>query len=125
LRLRDLFLVGAGGSAGALSRYLLALLIDARLGNAFPYATLVINVTGSFILGVVGGAFEVESLPAEVRLGIGVGFLGAYTTFSTFTYETVSMLEGGRTLVALLYVGASLLVGFAAAAVGHGIGRTF
>ena len=123
LRLYDVLWVGAGGFLGAIGRYLVAVWVDTRYGSDFPFATLLINVSGSFVLGIIGGAFEVESLPAEIRLGVAVGFIGAFTTFSTFTFETVHLVEGGNAALAFAYVAASLLIGFAAAALGHGIGR--
>lgn len=125
MTLRGLLCVGAGGFVGAIARYSLALLVDARMGSPFPYATLLINVTGSFVLGVLSGLLEFSSLPPEVRLTIGVGFLGAYTTFSTFTYETLRLVEAGDTVLALAYVAVSVLAGLAAATLGLATGRAF
>jgi CrcB protein len=122
---RGLLCVGLGGFVGAIARYSLALFIDARLETPFPYATLLINVTGSFILGMLSGALEFSSLPPEVRLTIGVGFLGAYTTFSTFTYETLRLVEAGDTALALGYVAASIVAGLTAATLGLALGRAF
>lgn len=117
--------MGAGGFVGAIVRYALALWVDTRMGSPFPFATLLINVTGSFVLGVLSGALEFSSLPPEVRLTIGVGFLGAYTTFSTFTYETLRLVEAGDTALALGYVTLSVLAGLAAATLGLAVGRAF
>jgi CrcB protein len=125
LTLRGLLCVGAGGFFGALARYSLALLIDARMGSPFPFATLLINVTGSFVLGLLSGLLEFSTLPPEVRLTIGVGFLGAYTTFSTFTYETLRLVEAGDSALALAYVAVSVLAGLTAATLGLAAGRAF
>jgi CrcB protein len=123
LTLRTILCVGAGGFLGAIARYLLSMLVDARLETPFPVATLVINVTGSFVLGVLSGALEFATVPPEVRLTIGVGFLGAYTTFSTFTYETLRLVEAGDGALAVAYVAASVAAGFAAALLGLALGR--
>ena len=125
MTLRALLCVGAGGFCGAIARYAIGLFVDARLGTPFPVATLLINVTGSFVLGVLSGALEFSSAPPELRLAIGVGFLGAYTTFSTFTYETLRLVEAGDGVLAFGYVAASLVIGLAAAMLGLALGRAF
>jgi len=125
LTLRAALCVGAGGFLGAITRYLLALWIDGRVGTPFPVSTFVINVTGSFILGLLSGALEfATSVPPEVRLTLGVGFLGAYTTFSTFSYETLRLVEAGDTAIAIGYVAASVAAGFTAALLGMALGRS-
>jgi CrcB protein len=117
--------VGAGGFLGAITRYLLSMFIDGRVATSFPVATLVINVTGSFVLGTLAGALEfATSVPPEVRLTLGVGFLGAYTTFSTFSYETLRLVEAGEAPLAIAYVAASVTAGFAAALLGLALGRS-
>jgi CrcB protein len=93
-------------------------------GSTFPWGTLLINVTGSFILGfyltVVTERVEGR---ATTRLFIATGFLGAYTTFSTFAYETADYVRAGEPLRALAYVGASLVCGFVAVVVGIAAAR--
>jgi len=125
LTLRGLLFVGAGGFLGAITRYTLSLWIDGRVGSAFPLATFLVNVTGSFVLGLLSGALEfATSVPPEVRLAIGVGFLGAYTTFSTFSYETLRLVEAGDVAIAVGYVAASVAAGFSAAILGMALGRS-
>jgi CrcB protein len=113
-------LVGAGGVLGALLRYILSKWIGERWMVSFPLATLLINVSGSWLLGwltahagILWPQHHIEWLQF-----LGVGLCGAYTTFSTFCYETTVLLREGRINAAVLYVFASALLGTAAAAVG-------
>jgi len=121
--MREVAWVGIGGFAGAVARYLLGGWIAARLGTTFPYGTFVINITGSFILGVVMGTLEGHLLSPVVRLAGAIGFIGAYTTFSTWTYETMRLLEDGSRQLAMANVFGSLLVGMAAVIGGMAAGR--
>ena len=84
------------GSAGAVSRFVLDGVIRSRLKTEFPYATVVINVVGSAILGVVAGLVTFRSAPEQVQAIVGVGFCGGFTTFSTASVETVRLLERRR-----------------------------
>jgi CrcB protein len=95
----ELLWVGVGGFLGANARYLLSGWVASRLGSAFPYGTLVINVTGSFILGFFL-AFAEDRLwvAPSARLLFAVGFVGAYTTFSTFEYESIHLLQNHEIL---------------------------
>lgn len=114
-------LVSVAGAMGALARYAIGRAIGVR---AFPYATLGINVAGSFALGVVL-FLTLDRLDREMSTAVSVGFLGAFTTFSTFSHETVVMLRVGRTAAALAYVALSVVLGLAAAFAGHEVGRSF
>jgi CrcB protein len=112
-------MVAVGGSLGAMLRYYLGGTILGRAGAPFPTATFVINVTGSFILGFfLTLATERLHLGANIRLAVAVGFIGAYTTFSTFEYETARLLDDGEFVRALLYVVLSVVVGFVAVRAG-------
>ncbi len=111
-------LVAIAGAFGVLARYLISSPIH---GTALPWATVAINVAGSFALGVLVAS---HAFSEDVRTVAGVGFLGGFTTFSTFTVQAVLDVEAGEPGRALLYVGASLLLGFAAAAAGYALGRT-
>ncbi len=115
-------LIAVAGAAGALARYGIGQAVGAR---SFPWATLAINVSGALVLGfVLAGPIAAHWHP-DVTTAIAVGFLGAFTTFSTFAYETTSLLRDDRPVAAFVYVGASLVVGLAASAVGYVIGRAF
>ena len=119
----SLFLVVAlGGLIGAPSRYLLDRAVSTRIESDLPWGTFTINITGSLLLGFLTGLSINGNLPLIDKDLVGTGFCGAYTTFSTFTYETVRLLEDGRILDAVANVGASLAAGLAAAAAGIAIG---
>lgn len=104
--------VGLGGFLGANARYLLGGWIAARYGTLFPLGTFVINVTGSFILGFfLTLAQERVLIHPNVRLLFAVGFVGAYTTFSTFEYESMRLLQDGELLWSLVNLVGSVLTG--------------
>jgi CrcB protein len=121
-----MILVGlvVAGACGALLRYEVELHVRRRLGPAFPYGTLLINVTGAFVLGLLTGLAAHDGVPSDVVTVVGTGLLGAYTTFSTFAYDTVALAEQGRVARAAVNVGASLGVGLGAAALGLLVGST-
>lgn len=106
------------GAAGAALRYLVDLAVTDRARGTFPWATLLINVTGSFLLGLLAGLGLHHGLAKTTRVVAGVGFCGAYTTFSTFTYETVRLADGGAPVAALVNVAAMVIAGGVAAAAG-------
>lgn len=111
-----LLLVAVGGGIGSVARYLVGGWFADRFGPAFPYGTFVINVTGSFIIGFfLAFAQERISLSPYWRLFFAVGFVGGYTTFSTFEYESVRLLQDGEMLLGALYLLGSVLTGGLAA----------
>jgi fluoride exporter len=116
--------VGLGGMAGALSRYGLDRLIEHHVSSVFPWSTFTINITGCFLVGlVVAGLVDRHDLPAWIRTGAVVGFLGAYTTFSTFAQESRDLLAGGHLSLALADTVGSVVVGVLAVVVGSAVGR--
>ena len=116
--------VGVAGALGALARYGIASYVAARHPGPFPLGTFLINVAGSFVLGLLFGALvEREALSPALRVSLTVGFLGAFTTFSTFTLETFRLVEDGALGAALAYVAASLAVGLLAVWLGVAVGR--
>lgn len=115
-------LVLLGGAIGAPTRYLTDLLVQSRHDSTVPWGTFTVNVVGSLVLGLVAGAAARAGLPSWAVTLAGTGFCGALTTFSTFSYETVRLVDGGRGRTALLYVAVSVLSGFGACALGWGVG---
>ena len=104
--------IAAGGALGSIGRYWMAGAIDGRLNAAFPYGTLAINVTGSLVIGFfLTLATERLSLDPLWRLFFATGFLGAYTTFSSYTYEAAQLLRDGAYALAFLYLFGSVLAG--------------
>jgi CrcB protein len=108
-------MVGIGGFLGAIARYWLGGYIGQRMGTRFPYGTFVINCSGSFIIGLVITLLaERTHWNPNLRYLIPIGFVGAYTTFSTFEYETLRAFQDGQVVVAALNVGISVVAGFIA-----------
>ena len=115
VRVRIFWSVAVGAALGGVSRYYLAGFIQQRVGLDFPAGTLIINITGSFLLGfIMRYALQSGVVTAEMRALLTTGFCGGYTTFSTFSYETAGLLEDGEYARAAVYVGASVLVSLAA-----------
>ena len=115
--LQQVLLIGTGGALGANARYFLARWVTTLCGDKFPWATFVINISGSFILGLVmalSAPYLKEEIGQHIRLGVAVGFIGAYTTFSTFEYETFTLWQSSSLLLSLLNVLGSLVCGFVA-----------
>jgi fluoride exporter len=116
-------LVALGGGIGSVTRYLVSGWFASRFGPAFPYGTFVINITGSFIIGVfLAFAQQRVSLSPYWRLFFAVGFVGGYTTFSTFEYESVRLLQEGEMLLGALYLVGSVVTGAVGAVSGIAVG---
>jgi CrcB protein len=118
--------VAAGGALGAALRYYLGGTVLSRIATPFPVATFVINITGSFILGFfLTITSERVTFSPHLRLAVAVGFVGAYTTFSTFEYETLRLIEERGMALALLNVILSVTVGFVAVWGGMALAHVF
>ena len=106
---RMLSYVGIGAAIGGMSRFLLGSFIQQRTAGDFPMGTLVINVTGSFVLGIIMRyALQTDAMSSEMRALLASGFCGGYTTFSTFSYETAILVKDGEYGRAASYVGSSV-----------------
>jgi fluoride exporter len=118
-----LFYVAIGSALGGVSRYLLGGLVQRLLDTTFPAGTLFVNISGSFLLGVILRYAVDTSLTPEVRAFLTIGFCGGYTTFSTFSYETVALLKGGEWTRAGFYVAASVLLSLVGTFLGFALAR--
>jgi fluoride exporter len=119
-----LWYIAAGSAIGGVSRYLFGGAIQRMAGGTFPLGTLLVNITGSFLLGaILRWGIESSGLTPEVRAFLAVGFCGGYTTFSAFSYETVHLLEEGEWTRAAAYVGVSVLLSLLATVAGFLVAR--
>ena len=117
-------LVGVGGFFGAIARYFVDRRVTQWTGGAFPWGTFVINVTGSFVLGVLFALIvERAALSSQFRAPLMIGFVGAYTTFSTLMLESWRLVEDGAWQAAVVNLGGSVVLGMVAVIVGVMVGR--
>lgn len=108
----------AAAAVGAPARYLLDTVVQRATSGEFPWGTCIVNISGSFVLGLLSGLALYHSFPSDVTLVLGTGFCGAYTTFSTFAFETVRLAEGKQGQAALRHVIVNTGGGLLAAAAG-------
>jgi fluoride exporter len=113
-----IWLIGIGGSLGAAGRYLLGNFINKKKTRHFPLGTWIINITGSLLLGILYKLHMTNEISDWVWLFLGIGFCGAYTTFSTFGYETITLLQTNKKFLAGIYVLTSVIVSILTAAMG-------
>ena len=119
-----LLYIALGSAVGGVFRYLLGGLIQRLAGGTFPLGTLVINVTGSFLVGLLYRyATDSAAITPEIRAMLTIGLCGGYTTFSSFSYETVRLIEDGEAGRALTYVGLSVLLSVGGTMLGIAAGR--
>ncbi len=118
--------IAVGGAGGAVSRYWVMTQTAAWFGKGFPYGTLLVNVTGSFVLGFLS-IFLVQKLhvPEAMKLAILVGFLGSFTTFSTFSLEVLNAYLAGHSLKALSYIVSSVLTSLLGVYLGYLLAKSF
>lgn len=116
--IKDIMLVALGGGAGSALRYLVSRLFTSALWLSLPLGTLVVNVTGCFVIGLVYGLTARGTAGNSVRLLLATGLCGGFTTFSTFSAENVSLMQEGCHLSALIYVFLSVTLGLVAVAMG-------
>ncbi len=121
-----LILIAVFGAVGTLARYGLQGVVQVRSEGTFPYGTLLVNLSGCFLLGLIG-QFTLNRLviSPDWRVAITVGFFGGYTTFSSFGWETAKMLEDGEWLPATAYVAASVVIGLLLSVAGIRLANKF
>jgi fluoride exporter len=118
-------IIGLGGFIGAIARYTIALWIGQNWGRMFPLGTFVVNISGCFLVSLFMSLFtERFMVSPQIRMFLVIGFLGAYTTFSAFEYETGSLVKDGEWALAMMNVVLSVIAGFAALKLGEVIGKS-
>lgn len=129
LRLQDSFfmiaVVGPAGALGALARYTIGRLVAAKMGERFPWGTLLINISGAFFIGLVFGLMGQKVVSTQTQTVLATGFLGGYTTFSTMSWEGLQLLNRGNLRQSLYYLGGNFIPGLLAVALGLMLGRVF
>ena len=116
--------VALGGALGASARYGLDRAIEARSDSVFPWATFVINLSGCFLIGLVSATLiDRHHVPAWIRVGLVLGVIGGYTTFSTYAQEALDLVDARDLAEAVVYIGGSVLLGIAAVYLGRTAGR--
>lgn len=119
-------LIGAGAALGANARFMVSVWAAGRFGVGFPFGTLIVNVTGSLLLGFLLELTTSRFISSpEVRLFLATGFLGSYTTFSTYTVESLMLMRTGSPWMGLLYIGSNIAVGLTFALLGIYLARLF
>lgn len=109
--LQSVLMVGVGGFAGSILRYLISYTINTNWVSHFPFGTLTVNLTGSLFIGMIIAASLGEDISQQMRLLLATGFCGGFTTFSSFSYEFFSLLQNEHTGYAFLYATASVILG--------------
>ena len=112
--MKTILVIGIGSFIGGISRYLLTQLIQSKFLSTFPFGTLSVNIIGCFIIGIVFGLSERGSLSMEWRIFLATGVAGGFTTFSSFSNETISMLRDGQYWLAFGYIASSVIIGLMA-----------
>ena len=102
--MNNILFVALGGSIGAVFRYLISIFMVQLFGSAFPFGTLLVNILGSFMMGIIYALGQVSEVSPEIKAMVGVGLLGALTTFSTFSNETLLLIQSGAWLKAFLNI---------------------
>ena len=121
---KTLIIIGAGGFVGSIARYLTSKYIQDNLSFSFPVGTLIVNISGCFILGVIYGLMERgDILSQESRLFLTIGFCGGFTTFSSFAFENVLILRDGNFMQSALYISLSVFAGILSLYIGSIIAK--
>ena len=120
-----IFWVMLAGGLGSGARFLISQAAANALGAQFPYGTVIVNVVGCFALGVVAQLASVDAISPQTRAAVAAGFLGGFTTYSSFNQETIAMFSGGASGAALSNIAITLAGGLAAGVLGAAAGRMF
>lgn len=121
--LREILYVGIGGFAGGIARYLVSTLIRWK-GNGFPWGTFIVNMVGCLLVGMLVTLFNrLPNASSHLNLLLTVGFCGAFTTFSTFSKESLSLLQSGNYITFTFYVVGSIVLGITAVVIGYAIAK--
>ena len=119
---KDIFLVGAGSFFGGIARYLISLAMKG-MGSAFPWATMTANIVGCLLIGLLWAAFNRVNASSQLNLLLIVGFCGGFTTFSTFSRESLCLLQAGNYSSFILYALGSVVLGIVAVALGYALAK--
>ena len=121
---RDILLVGVGGFAGSVARYLVSVLLAAWATSAFPFATFAVNLVGCFLIGLIAVFSDRGQLISpSMRPLLTAGFCGGFTTFSAFSIESVGLIQKGEYVYVSLYIALSVILGFLATVLGMAVAR--
>lgn len=112
--LKNILLIGSGGAIGSICRYIISVYIQKIFAHNFPLGTFAVNILGCFIVGLIFGLIEGHPQQHHLRLLFVIGFCGGFTTFSSFAYENIHLVQSGHNLSMLLYTLGSIVVGFIA-----------
>lgn len=124
--LRTLLLIGLGGFLGSISRFLIALSLNRIFQSVLPVGTLAVNILGCLLIGIIYSLAEQKNmLSPELRIFLGVGFCGGFTTYSSFAFDKFSLIKTGDFLMLSVYVGASVFLGLIAVYLGSQIHKLF
>src|SRR5688500_5111445 len=123
--MKILLLIGTGSFIGGVLRYLLSQFVQAKVLHPFPFGTFAVNIIGCLLIGIVFGFSERGNVSAEWRLFLATGILGGFTTFSAFSFETVTLFRDGQLGFALAYITASVVAGIVATFAGLMLVKAF
>jgi CrcB protein len=123
--MKILFAIGTGSFIGGILRYLLSQFVQSKFLSAFPFGTLIVNIIGCFLIGMVFGLTDRGALTPEWRLFLATGLIGGFTTFSAFSLETVGLLRDGQLLYATAYIVGTVIIGLLATFIGISIIKLF
>lgn len=122
---KTLLIIGSGSFIGGIARYVLGKLAQEQAGIDFPLGTLLVNITGCFLIGIIYGLSDKELVNPDWRFFLATGVCGGYTTFSSFSYESIALLREGETAPFFLYVGVSMVFGLIATWLGIIVTKAF